>query len=487
MLESFHLLSTRSLPFSFGHYWIGRFILYRGLFLTYFLAFLVAFRQFCPLAGENGLMPFTRWLEGKNFWEHPTLLHFFDTDRAVKVFSLIGLVLSGVGLLGIEWLGTIAVGSCLLTLWLLYLSIVKAGGLFYGFGWESFLLETGFLSIFLGGAYTTVSPILLLLIAWLLFRVMFGAGLIKVRGDECWRDLTCMDYHYETQPMPNPSSWFVHHLPRWWHKLEVLGNHVTELIVPFLYVLPQPLAGAGAVMTIGFQGWLMVTGNFSWLNFLTAVIAFPLIPDYFYEFMLLVPLKPAELTKPDLVHQVLIYVYASVVLILSYWPAKNLFSSRQVMNAGFDPFSLVNTYGAFGSITKTRYELVVQGREEGGDWKTFEFKGKPTDPGRMPPQWAPYHLRLDWQMWFAAMRNRPRYWLMPMLSKLMSQDEEFLKLIHKNPFDDEKSPDQVRVLRYRYSYTDPAEWWNEGRWWNRKFVEELIPPKRRNDLDRQLR
>lgn len=474
------------LPESNG-YWIGRFLLYRGLFLTYFLAFLVTYRQFCPLAGTSGLLPYPRWLSDRSFLNHPTIFHFFESNRLVNLLSLIGLILSVVGFFGLEWLGPLAVGSCLFVLWFFYLSIVNAGGLFYGYGWESFLLETGFLSIFLGGAYQDVSLIVLFLFSWLLFRVMFGAGLIKIRGDQCWRDLTCMDYHYETQPMPNPLSWVAHHLPKWWHKLEVLGNHVTELIVPFFYFLPQPFSGVAALLTIGFQGWLMLTGNFSWLNFLTAVIALPLLPDAFFVFGTFATLQPAELQAIHPVQQYLIYAYGCTVLVLSYWPTKNLFSSRQLMNAGFDPFKLVNTYGAFGSITKTRHELVVEARQKGGDWQEYEFKGKPTDPYRRPPQWAPYHLRLDWQLWFAAMRSRPRYWLIPMMKKLMDQDEEFLKLIEDDPFEGTEGPDEIKIRRFDYSFSSPQEWWDEGRWWNREFVDQLFSPMSEHEIERQLR
>ncbi len=469
------------------NYWTARFLFYRGLFLTYLTAFVVAYRQFCPLVGVNGLMPFTRWLEDRTVLAYPSLLHFLESDRDVRILSIAGIVLAIVGLFGIEWLGALAVGICLFALWVLYLSLVKAGGLFYGYGWESLLLETGFLSLFLGGAKDEVPVLLLFLLAWLQFRNMFGAGMIKVRGDRCWRDLTCMDFHYETQPMPNPLSWFAHHMPKWWHKLEVLGNHFTELIVPFFYFFPQPFAGAAALLTIGFQGWLMLTGNFSWLNFLTGVIAVPLIPDSFFVFGLDQAIRATTLTPISLVHELFLYGYLLLVLVLSYWPATNLLSSRQVMNAGFDPFNLVNTYGAFGSITKTRHELVVQGRKEGMDWKTFEFKGKPTDPYRRPSQWAPYHLRLDWQLWFAAMPNRHSFWLIPMLSRLLEQDEEFLNLLQDNPFNDSNKPDKVRILRCRYCFSEPNEWWNDGKWWNREFVEEVIPPMSREDLDRRIR
>ncbi len=457
------------------NYWFARFLFYRGLFLTYFLAFLASLRQFPPLCGEDGILPFTRMIRRRTFREAPSLFHYFPSDTAVRISCWIGMLVSVAGFFGLEWLGPYAVGAGLLVLWILYLSIVKVGGLFYGYGWESLLCETGVLSIFLGGAHQPVSHVVLVLFAWLLFRVMFGAGMIKIRGDECWRDLTCMDYHYETQPMPNPLSWFAHHLPGWWHKLEVLGNHFTELFVPFLYFLPQPVSGIGGVLTVAFMGWLMLTGNFSWLNFLTAVLALLLIPDSFFGLMGLdVPVTSFSSTGP--VFQILIILFALLVFGLSYHPARNLISSNQLMNAGFDPLNLVNTYGAFGSITRTRFELVVEGRDENGNWKEYEFKGKPTDPRRRPPQWAPYHLRLDWQLWFAAMPQRRSIWLQGLVRKLKENDPSFTKLLYKNPFEGTDGPEAIRIRRFIYEFSDVEQWREEGRWWNRTFYQNVITP-----------
>ena len=468
------------------HYWWARFWFYRGLFFTYFLAFLVSVKQFIPLAGENGILPFSRFLDSASFWDRPSLLQFFPSDRAIRTISLLGLIGSVTGFLGFEWLGTPAMMILCLILWFCYLSLVKAGNLFYGYGWESFLCETGALSVFLGGAYSPVPILIIFLFAWLLFRVMFGAGLIKIRGDQCWRDLTCMDYHYETQPMPNPFSWFAHHLPGWWHKAEVLGNHLTELVVPFLYFAPQPYAGIGAGLTIGFQAWLMVTGNFSWLNFLTIVISIPLVPDSLW---LLVPgsaqVIPAQLHAASW-FEFMVWGYTALVLVLSYWPARNLVSKNQLMNAGFDPFNLVNTYGAFGSITKIRHELVVEGRHEAGDWCTYFFKGKPTDLSRRPPQWAPYHLRLDWQMWFAAMRSRPPAWIMPFILKLLENDPGVTSLLRNNPFEGEEPPAEIRIRRFRYRYTEPEERKKTGHWWKREFVDEYVPPVDRSTLSARV-
>jgi membrane protein implicated in regulation of membrane protease activity len=371
-------------------------------------------------------------------------------------------------------------------LWALYLSFVNVGQLFYGYGWESMLVETGFLAIFLGAGPTAPPAVVFWLIGWLLFRNMFGAGLIKIRGDDCWRELTCLDYHYETQPMPNPLSWSAHHLPEPLHRVETLGNHVVELAVPFLYFAPQPFATVGAVLTVGFQGWLMLTGNFSWLNALTVVQALALVGGGVYAILL--PIAAPATAPTPLYLQVAAFAVAVVVLAKSVHPVRNMLSERQVMNTSFDPLNLVNTYGAFGSITKTRYQLVLEGTDSAdpgpGDWVEYEWKGQPVRTDRRPPQWAPYHLRLDWQLWFAAMSPRPgrrQRWLLAFLERVLDGDEATLSLVRTNPFGDDP-PEQVRVLRYRYRYTTPEKRATSGDWWRRERVGTYVGPVSRTDL-----
>ncbi|MDX1744768.1 MAG: lipase maturation factor family protein, partial [Halobacteriales archaeon] len=198
-------------------YWLVRFVFQRGLALIYLLAFLVAARQFRPLVGEDGLLPITEYVENASFADRPSLFYFIPSDRAIGVAAWTGVALSAVALLGGPYMlpAPYAVPTSMLlwaTLWVLYQSFVNAGRIFYGYGWESMLLETGFLAIFLGAGTAEPPVVIIWLLKWVLFRNMFGAGLIKIRGDACWRDLTCLEYHYETQPMPNPLSWFAHHL-----------------------------------------------------------------------------------------------------------------------------------------------------------------------------------------------------------------------------------------------------------------------------------
>ncbi|MFZ2174838.1 MAG: lipase maturation factor family protein, partial [Rhodococcus sp. (in: high G+C Gram-positive bacteria)] len=388
-------------------YSLARLLVKEGLAAIYLVAFVVAANQFRPLVGSKGMLPIPEFLRSSSFASAPSLFHFHYSDRFFAVVAWTGAALSGATLLGLT--EVLPLAACMLVwfvLWALYLSIVNVSGLWYSFGWESLLLEAGFLAIFLGNSSVGPPLLVLLMMRWLLFRIEFGAGLIKMRGDRCWRNLTCLYYHHETQPMPGPFSWYFHRLPTPLHRIEVLGNHFAQLIVPFGLFAPQPVAAVAATIMIVTQLWLVASGNFSWLNWTTIVLALAAIPDSVIRrvFRVDVPASSGA-TPPVFVGAVI--ALAAAVAVLSYWPIRNLISHRQRMNASFNKWHLVNSYGAFGSVTKTRYEVIVEGTADeyphaDSEWKEYGFKGKPGDVTRRPRQFAPYHLRLDWLMWFVA-------------------------------------------------------------------------------------
>ncbi len=350
------------------------------------------------------------------------------------------------------------------------------GQTWYGFGWESLLLEVGFLAVFLGNDEVAPPIVVLFLLRWILFRVEFGAGLIKMRGDACWRKLTCLDHHHETQPMPGPLSWFFHHLPRPVHRIETAANHFTQLAVPVLLFTPHPVSTAAASLMIVTQLWLVLSGNFSWLNWITIVLALSAVrlPDT----------APSSLPATPLWYEIVVLAVATALVALSYRPVRNMLSRRQVMNRSFDPLHLVNSYGAFGSVSRIRYEVVVEGTSdevarEDSDWREYEFKGKPGEPGRWPRQFAPYHLRLDWMMWFAALS--PAYagsWFGPLVERLLENDRDTLKLLRRSPFPADAPPRYVRARLFRYRFTTWRELRATGACWERVCVREFMPPSR---------
>ena len=462
------------------HYWLGRFVLQRGLALIYLSAFAVALNQFRPLLGEHGLLPVPRYVSRTTFRQTPSLFRLRYSDRLLVVVAWTGIVLAACAALTLPDRAPEPVAMLVwFAMWVLYLSIMNVGQTFYGFGWESLLLEAGFLAIFLGPSRWGPPVVILWLMRWLLFRLEFGAGLIKMRGDRCWRDLTCLQYHHETQPMPNPFSRWFHLLPKPLHRAEVLGNHFAQLVAPFGLFAPQPVAGIAAAVMILTQLYLVASGNFSWLNWITIVLAFSVLDDRWLHAIF--RLTPAHHAAGPLWFAIVVLAVGGLVVFLSYWPAKNMLSRGQAMNASFNSLHLVNTYGAFGSVTRVRDEVIVEGTLDpvitaSTEWRAYEFKGKPGDVRRRPSQIAPYHLRLDWLMWFIPLS--PAYaqgWFMPFLGKLLENDRPTLALLRNDPFP-EQPPRYVRAQLHRYRFATRTERSRDGAYWVRWYLRELVPP-----------
>jgi hypothetical protein len=462
-------------------YWQSRWLFERGLAIMYLVAFLVTLVQFLPLAGERGLTPAGPFLREMPFRYAPSVFHWSSSDAAFRACAWIGIALSLVALSGIAArFGALTTAAVWAGLYVLYLSFINAGQTWYGFGWESLLVEIGFFTMFAGASFTPPAALLNWIYRWTLFRLMFGAGLIKLRGDACWRELTCLDSFFETQPMPNALSWYAHHMPRPVLHGGVAFNHFAELIVPFGFFLPQPYAGAAGIITIVFQFMLILGGNLSWLNWLTVVLAISTIDDRFLSWL---PIARPALEPIPVVQKAATVALAVVVGVLSVPVVLNILSPGQVMNTSFNPLQIVNTYGAFGSVTKERYEIVIEGTDAASIsastvWKEYEFKGKPGELSHRPPQVAPYHMRLDWLMWFAAMSNASDYpWFAPLMLKLLEGDRAVLGLLRTNPFPD-RPPRWIRAQLYLYHFTSPDERRRTGAWWTRRLAGPYFPEVR---------
>jgi len=478
--------------FSYGNsYWLTRFVILRLLGFVYAVAFLVAAQQLVPLVGEHGLTPATHFFttlqsqfgsRTQAMWRLPTLFWFGLSDNLLSIFSWIGFALS------LVVLGGYANAILLATLWVMYMSIVHIGQIWYGYGWEIQLLETGFLAMFLcplldGRPFPKCRPPILViwLFRWLGFRIMIGAGLIKLRGDPCWRDLTCLYYHYETQPIPSPISRYLHFAPLWLLKLETLWNHFVELIVPWFSFGPRTARHIAGVLLVTFQIFLIISGNLSFLNYLTIIPLLACFDDTFLRHFLPGRLvrraeRAAQESKPSRIHNAIATALAILIAYLSIPTVLNLVSNRQLMNYSFVPFDIVNTYGAFGTVGRERDEIVFEGTEDSvvtGDtkWKEYEFTAKPGDPNRRPPFVAPYQPRIDWQIWFAAMASPAEYpWTLHFVWKLLRNDAGTLSLLANNPFPN-APPHYIRARLYRYEFAPLGE----KAWWKRQPISEWLP------------
>src|SRR6187549_597455 len=360
-------------------YWLTRFVILRLLGFVYAVAFLVAANQLVPLIGEHGLTPAAHFLNeiqtqlgslSAGMLRVPTLFWVGISDDALSILSWIGFALS------LIVLGGYANAILLAVLWVMYMSIVHIGQIWYGYGWEIQLLETGFLSIFLcplldGRPFPKSRPPILViwLFRWLGFRIMFGAGLIKLRGDPCWRDLTCLYYHYETQPIPSPVSRYLHFAPLWFQKFGTGWNHFVELVVPWFSFGPRHVRHVAGVLLVTFQIFLIISGNLSFLNYLTIIPFLACFDDTFLRHFLPRPVvkraeRAAHESEPSRINNTIAIALSILIVYLSVAPVLNLVSGRQLMNYSYDPLDLVNTYGAFGSVGRERDEIVFEGTDD---------------------------------------------------------------------------------------------------------------------------
>ena len=475
-------------------YRLTRTLLLRLLGVVYLFAFVGLIMQALPLIGSRGLTPAI-----------DVLSHLQATDRGLfDVPTLFWLDVSDPMLMGCAWLGAAlaviviagyANAPVMFLLWIIYGSFVRVGGLWFGFGWEIQLLETGCLAIFLAPPLDprplasrppTITSIILH--RWLIARIMLGAGLIKLRGDACWTELTCLDHHFETQPIPNPLSAWFHHLPHAVHATGVIFNHVVELLAPWVVFGPRRLRLIAAVAMATLQVILIVSGNLAFLNWLTLV---PIIACFDDDFLLrLMPRRPrgwivartaaadaAGRAEPTRASRIAASMLAAVVAIFSFEVIANLASSQQTMNRSFDRLELVNTYGAFGAITPVRHELIIEGSRdadpEQATWQAYELPCKPGALDRRPCVLGPYHRRFDWLLWFAAMRDKPGQvpWLVHAVWKLLHADRGVRSLFAVDPFGD-RPPRWIRIRRFVYTLA-PAD---SPDWWQRSDEEEWLSP-----------
>ena len=474
-------------------YWLTRFVILRLLGFIYAIAFLVAINQIVPLIGSHGLLPVDIYIKQisaalgsgtAGFMRLPSVFWFSHSDTALLTVAWIGFALSCIVAAGY------ANAILLAVMWFLYMSFVHVGQEWYGYGWEIQLTETGFLAIFLCPLldlrpFPRYAPpfAIIVLFRWLICRIMLGAGMIKYRGDDVWRNGTALYYHFQSQPIPGPLSRWFHFLPHTSLKVGVSFNWLAELVAPWFVFWPRLVRQIAGVVIILFQFSIILSGNLSFLNWLTIIPALACLDDGFWSKLLPKTLVRKAQTAADRVEEskpmaTTAWVVTAVIAVLSIQPAMNILSPGQVMNTSFDPLDLVNTYGAFGTVGQERMNVVFEGtldEDTSGkaNWKPYLYKGLPVLLNQRPPQIAPYQLRLDWQMWFASMATPNEYpWTLNLIWKLLHNDPGTISLFAGNPFP-QKPPRYIRAVLYRYTFAKPGN--PRGLYWNRKQLGLWLP------------
>jgi len=248
---------------------LTRWLFLRLLGIVYFIAFASLATQVLGLVGSSGILPVVDFHEllssqlgVERYWLFPTLTWMNSSDIFLMILSLGGAILSLLLILDIFTV------PLLVMLWMMYLSLFYSGQVFMRFQWDTLLLETGFLAIFL-----MMIPLVVWVARFLLFRLMFASGYVKLAsGDPSWRDFTAFNFHYETQPLPHSLSWYIHQLPQWFDQFSVAGMYFVELVVPFFFFAPRKLRLIAASLTVILQLFILFSGNYTFFNILTIAL-----------------------------------------------------------------------------------------------------------------------------------------------------------------------------------------------------------------------
>ena len=483
----------------------------RGLAFVYLLAFGSLWLQLDGLLGPAGILPADAYLRfvkeqlgGEAAWRVPTILWWLDVDVGLGLLCGGGVAIALVAFVGPYWTPPWVL------LWAGYLSLTSVGQAFLSFQWDALLLETGFLAVFVApcgivprwrsGFRSDCGPptAMLWCVRWLLFRLMFASGVVKLSSDDpVWWDLSALEYHFFTQPLPPWSAWFAHQLPSGLLSTATGVMFFIELVVPFFIFGPRLLRLSAFWLLVMLQVVILITGNYGFFNYLTIVLCFVLLEDRSWPARwrrgrgpsdresvqsvdadlprdaATVPMQSRR-SRSRWVLRLAGGTLAAALFVLSLIPFARMFRRpiswpeplAQVYRA-VQPFRLVNGYGLFADMTTTRWEIDVQGSDDGELWKSYEFSYKPGATDGRPAFVAPHQPRLDWQMWFAALGTaRQNPWFVQFLRALLEGRAEVLDLLPENPFP-ERPPRYIRALAYEYRFTDWEEWRETGSWWRR--------------------
>lgn len=456
----------------------------RLLGLIYLMAFVSLGVQIEGLAGSEGILPFAQFLEQyaaqsgmERYVTLPTLFWLNAGDTALVGATVVGSVAAV--MIFLNWFSRFA----LCVAFVFYLSLYYAGQAFMNFQWDTLLLEAGFLAIFL----TPGSRLVIFLFRWLLFRLRFMSGLSKlVSEDPTWADGTALKYYFEVQPLPTPLAWYAHQLPDWLLKTGTFGTLVVELLVPFMMFLPRRWRFAAAWITILWQVAIILTSNHNWFNFLTIALCLFLFDDKAIQRVLpvgvisiLTPtpstaLKQNRLRSLSLQALALLIIFSSAVQL---WELATMRRSNGLITRFVDlveRYRIVNKYHVFPTMKTERIELVILGSHDGRNWQAYSFKYKPGDPNQRPSFVIPHQPRLDWMMWFVTLHPLHRHWFEPFLQSLRANSPAVTDLLAHNPFA-ENPPRYLRVMAYRYRFTDFTQRQDTGRWWQIQPLGPFIP------------
>ena len=452
------------------------------------LVFLAAFISFgvqaMALIGSHGVLPLSEFTEivrnqfgTERYWLIPMVFWLNTGDFVIQAVCWGGAVFSLLLVIGI------LPRLNLLFLYILYLSLFYAGQRFMSFQWDLLLLETGFLALLLSIA---TKPGICLL-RWLMFRFMFVSGMVKIMsGEPTWLDLSALNYHFQTQPLPTPLAWYAHNLPSGVLSFATGATLFIELVMPFFVFLPRRLRFAAAFSFLLLQTLILLTGNYNFFNILSIVLCLVLFDDA--AIRKVVPQVVLNLVQPRIRTVQPRKIVSFVVGFIALWTVTasavqyhtrfggHLPALAVRVNDIIAPLRIVNTYGPFSVMTTRRPEIIIEGSNNGVNWREYTFKYKPGNLGK-PASWnIPHQPRIDWQLWFAAMDTpRRNPWFVRFMVRILEERPAVISVFEHNPFPD-KPPRYVRAQLYNYRFASRAEKGNEDMYWKRDLIGLYFSP-----------
>ncbi|MBI4585831.1 MAG: lipase maturation factor family protein [Planctomycetes bacterium] len=495
----------------FAPYAVATQIFLRALAIIYFIAFVSLWTQVDGLVGSQGILPAGDFLSevaarfgASRFYNLPTLCWLSSSDGFLHALcaggALLATIAAAAPLSALLWL----------LLWILYLSLYGVGQVFLGFQWDILLLEAGFLAIFL--APMTALPaanrvhcptrLAIWLFWWLLFRLMFASGTVKLTwGDPAWQlpAPEALSFHYETQCIPPWTAWYLHNLPPWLHVSSAWIMYFIEIAASACIFLPRRIRLAAGLLQALLQLVIIASGNYGFFNYLTLVLCIPLLDDAFWPGRFFRKWNPAGEAAPQPPKRARPWpLWAQIPIASGLFLLSAVIFLDGIRPGGFpwlapireavyqvQRFSLVSSYGLFRVMTKTRPEIIIEGSSDGKEWKAYEFKYKPGDAARRPVFVAPHQPRLDWQMWFAALGGaRQNRWFFALCLRLLEGSKPVLDLLDSNPFPDQP-PRYLRARRFDYRFTTFEERRQTGNWWKVTPLDTYVRPIRLEDFGRR--
>ncbi|HKV61300.1 MAG TPA: lipase maturation factor family protein [Candidatus Acidoferrum sp.] len=489
---------------------LPRWIFLRCLGLIYYSAFFSLTFQIRGLIGPHGILPAGEYLQAvaerfghTGYWYAPTLLWFSSNGRMLT---------------GICWAGMIASLLLVLNLWprgmlaicfVCFLSFASAAQEFSGYQSDGMLLEAGFIALFFApagfrpgwGEESRPSRASLFLLVWECFRIYFESGIAKIMGgDRQWRNFTALDEYYQNGPLPTWIGWYMQHLPHWFHAATSFGTLALELVLVWMMFLPRRIRIACFFIVTPWQIGIILSANYTFLNYLVLVLGFLLLDDQFLlpylprfvkgSYLATKEAKPLAASDPKnkwrkkfreqfvaarlaMAAVMLTWIFY-VTLAEMVWMVRPLPLPTSPVTA-LEPFRIANRYGLFAVMTRGRYEIEFQGTDDGQTWLVYPFRFKPQDPSKAPGIYAPYQPRFDWNLWFASLSSWRREPIVVRTEQnLLHGDSDVLLLFVGNPFP-HAPPRQVRAVIWQYWFTTPAEKRSQGVWWRRQQLGLYAP------------